>query len=347
MEENMQDHILEKGKLLGPDGNLLKKGYATNYLLEYDRLDITAPKWRIKEWDYYYIGNDDFAICLTISDMGYIGAISATVIDFKEKWQITKSAVDLFPMGKYKMPSSTKNGDASAKIGKVQMTFENDGKTRKLYGSYPKFGNDKETLAFDITLDEFPKECMFIATPFDKHGYFYYNAKINCMRANGTFTLGKRKYIFENDLGTLDWGRGVWTYNNTWYWGSLQTRVRDGSTFGFNIGYGFGDTSAASENMLFYKGLSHKLEDVKFIIPGEEEGKDDYMSPWKFTSSDGRFEMNFTPILDRYAPVDLKFMAMIPHQVFGKFSGKAILDDGTIIELKDTLGFAEKVHNKW
>ena len=24
----------------------------------------------------------------------------------------------------------------------------------------------------------------------------------------------------EKDYGTLDWGRGVWTYDNTWYWGS-------------------------------------------------------------------------------------------------------------------------------
>lgn len=43
--------------------------------------------------------------------------------------------------------------------------------------------------------------------------------------------------------------------------------LEDGNVFGFNIGYGFGNTSAASENMLFYNGKSHKLEDVKFNIP--------------------------------------------------------------------------------
>ncbi|MBR4862787.1 MAG: DUF2804 family protein, partial [Firmicutes bacterium] len=34
-------------------------------------------------------------------------------------------------------------------------------------------------------------------------------------------------------------------------------------------------------------------------------------------------------------------------QVFGKFTGKAVLDDGAVLEVKDLLGFAEKVHNKW
>lgn len=343
----MQNHIIKPGKLIGKDGSLAQKGYATKYVLEYDRGDIIAPKWRIKEWDYYYIGNNDFALCLTISDMGYIGALSATVIDFTTPSQITKTAVSLFPMGKYKMPPSTVSGNVKVTIGKAEMTFENDGKTRRLYGSYPNFGSNKETLSFDVSLDDFPNECMFIATPFEKPRYFYYNAKINCMRANGNFSVGEKTYKFENDLATLDWGRGVWTYNNTWYWGSLQTRLTDGSTFGFNIGYGFGDTSNASENMLFYKGQSHKLDDIFFNIPKDSEGNDDYMAKWTFTSSDGRLEMDFIPVIDRFAPVDLKFMMMIPHQVFGLFTGKAILDDGTVIELKDTLGFAEKVHNKW
>ena len=98
--------------------------------------------------------------------------------------------------------------------------------------------------------------------------------------------------------------------------------------------------------MLFYNGKSHKLDEVTLNIP-QKDGADDFMSPWTFTSNDGRFEMNFTPLLDRYEPFDLKVFAMIPHQVFGYFTGKATLDDGTVIEVSNKLGFAEKVHNKW
>ena len=71
------------------------------------------------------------------------------------------------------------------------------------------------------------------------------------------------------------------------------------------------------------------------------------MKPWTFTSSDGRFEMEFKPIIDRQAPVDVKVICMLPHQVFGLISGTAILDDGTEIKIKDRLVFAERVHNKW
>ena len=80
------------------------------------------------------------------------------------------------------------------------------------------------------------------------------------MKAEGKFTVGDRvkKFYPETSLATLDWGRGVWTYHNTWYWGSASGQV-DGVPSGWNIGYGFGDTSAASENMLFYDGKAHKL----------------------------------------------------------------------------------------
>lgn len=185
---------------------------------------------------------------------------------------------------------------------------------------------------------------MVIATPWkEKKTAFYYNQKINCMPASGTMTYDGRTYTFskETDFGTLDWGRGVWTYDNRWYWGSGNTVV-DGKPFGFNIGYGFGDTSAASENMLFYDGKCHKLDDVTFHIP-----KDDYMKPWTFSSSDGRFEMDFVPVLDRAAHTAALVIETDQHQVFGRMSGKAVLDDGKIIELKDVLCFAEDVHNRY
>ena len=107
----------------------------------------------------------------------------------------------------------------------------------------------------------------------------------------------RQKSTGPTSFAVLDWGRGVWTYDNTWYWGSASGIV-GGHTFGFNIGYGFGDTSAASENMLFYDGIAHKLSQVRFNIP-LKDGKEDYLSPWTFSSDDGRFEMRFVPILDR------------------------------------------------
>lgn len=138
----------------------------------------------------------------------------------------------------------------------------------------------------------------------------------------------------------------MWTYSKTWYWGAGHSEV-DGHVVGFNIGYGFGDTSAASENMIFVDGVAHKLEQVSFHIPKTADGKDDFMSPWTFTSSNGRFEMEFMPMIDRASDTNALIIERDQRQVFGRFTGRMVLDNGSVVELKDFLGFAEKVKNRW
>lgn len=347
--QNDQIEIKHSLDLLDDKGNIATPGYAKKMLYVYNRDNVKASKARLKEWDYYYIGNNEYALCVTVSDLGFVGALSLTVMDFVTPAQFTNTSIFLFPMGKLNMPRTSESGDVYWKNGKVEMKITNDGKLRHLTGVYPnadKLGTD---VIWDITLSDFPEESMVIATPFDKDKHFYFNQKINCMKAQGTLTLGDKSYPFDpsDSFGTLDWGRGVWTYDNTWYWSSLNTRLPDGSLFGWNLGYGFGNTSAASEDMLFYNGKAHKIGRSKFIIPGDDEGEPRYMEDWQFKSDDNRIDCTFHPIIDRYEPFDLKVMCMIPHQVFGYFTGTATLDDGKVIRLNHVLGFAEKVHNKW
>lgn len=350
MFEFTQHEITAEQPLLDSKGNIAEPGFAKKLFWKYDRNDIKANKLRIKEWDYYYIGTQDYGLCLTVSDVGYVSSLSVSLLKFGDKpFQMNDSELGILPLGKVNMPSSSVSGDVSTKAGTLKMTFNNDGVKRHLFGKYDNFCNSGKTLTFDVILSDCPEESMVIATPFDKDAHFYYNQKINCMKAEGFVKFDDIDWQFNEEnkaLGTLDWGRGVWTYDNTWYWGSGQMVLDDGNVFGFNIGYGFGNTSAASENMLFYNGKSHKLDQVKFNIP-MKNGDYDYMSPWTFTSNDGRFEMSFKPIIDRVAPIDLKVICMIPHQVFGLISGTATLDDGTVVEVKDKLVFAERVHNKW
>ena len=345
----MNHKIVDRKNLLDENGVLTEPGYATDLVFDYDRKDIHASKLRIKEWDYYLITNKDYAVALTIAYIGYMGLLSASIIDYKEPWQYTGSVPTLFPMGKLNAPVTSKIGDFTATTKKADFKFYNDGKKRHLTCLYKNYF-DKKDLEVDITLTDDKKDSMVIATPFfEKPTQFYYNQKINCMTATGYAKLGDKVYNFDDEysLAVLDWGRGVWSYNNTWFWGSMNTRLPDGRKFGFNIGYGFGNTQAASENMLFVDGKAHKLDQVTFNIPVDKDGKDDFMSDWKFTSNDGRLELDFKPIIDRSAVIDVKVMGSIQHQVFGKFTGKVVLDDGSEIELKDEIGFAEKVHNKW
>ena len=71
------------------------------------------------------------------------------------------------------------------------------------------------------------------------------------------------------------------------------------------------------------------------------------MSPWTFSSDDRRFEMQFRPVMDRSARVNAGIICSDQHQVFGKLSGTAVLDDGRALRIENLMGFAEKVRNKW
>ena len=339
----MQYEITEPMPLLDENGELAARGWARQPLLKYSRFDVKAPKRRIKEWDYYLIANDKCAVALTVADNGYMGLVSASVLDFAVPKEHTKTIMTAFPMGRFQMPASSQSGDVTYTTKRVGMNFSKAGAKRYIKCDFINFDQSK-TLFVSIALDEPQQDSMTIATPFseDKKA-FYYNQKINCMPASGVVRFGGEEYCFspEDSFGTLDWGRGVWPRKNTWYWGSLSSRI-NGVPFGFNIGYGFGNTTAATENVVFYNGAAHKLDAVTFHIP-----KDDYLKPWVFASNDGRFEMDFIPIIDRSAKTSAGILSSDQHQVFGRFSGQVILDDGTPVRIKNMLGFAEKVCNVW
>ncbi len=340
----MQNEIINPSPLLSEDGTLSQKGWARDLILQYSRKRIKAPRYRIKEWDYYCILTRDFGIALTVADNGYMGFFAVSWLDFVQKSETTESVITLFPMGNIKMPETSKIGNVEIKNKKLYIEFQKEPDKRILSVDFPGF-DKKSGLKGQIILPMVPQmESIAMATPFRENPKaFYYNQKINCMPAEGKITYGSRLYNFKKDeaFGVLDWGRGVWPYKNTWYWGSASGKIK-GKLFGFNIGYGFGDTSAASENIIFYDGIGHKLDKVAFHIDPE-----DYLAPWKFTSNDNRFEMDFEPILDRYGKTDLILLKSIQHQVFGYFSGNAALDSGELIYLDKFPGFAEKVYNKW
>lgn len=338
----MQHEITQNGPLLNANGTLREPGWARSLLLDYRRADVKAGKLRIKEWDYYIITNDSFGVALTIADNSYMGLISASVLEFEKPWEQTTTVLTAFPMGKYGLPETSSAGDTLYGDKRVQMAFRVQLGERRLSCRFARFLGE-DALELELTLAQPPMDSMVIATPFDAPRAFYYNQKINCMPASGVMTLGSRRFEFapETSFGTLDWGRGVWTYDNTWYWGNGNGIV-NGKPFGFNIGYGFGNTSAASENLLLYGGVAHKLSRVQFNIPEES-----FLKPWTFSSDDGRFEMDFVPVIDRVARTNALIIESDQHQVFGRFTGRAVLDDGTPLELKDFLGFAEKVRNRY
>jgi hypothetical protein len=108
------------------------------------------------------------------------------------------------------------------------------------------------------------------------------------------------------------------------------------------MGYGFGDTSAATENAFILDGKIHKLGEIKFNYNNKN-----FYDPWTMQSDDGRLELVFTPFLDRTAKTDIKLLTSEVHQMFGNYEGFVITDSGEKIIIKNLIGFAEEHFAKW
>ena len=74
---------------------------------------------------------------------------------------------------------------------------------------------------------------------------------------------------------------------------------------------------------------------------------DKWMEPWHFVSEDGRPDLTMVPFYDHHTDLNIGVMRMHGHQVHGLWSGKAVLDDGTELEIRDMYAFCEYVEDRW
>ncbi len=339
-----QIEITKATKLLTKEGNLTKPGWCRRNLYEYNRQDISAPSRRIKEWDFYQLGNDRYAVQICFANISIGAGASAKLINLKTGKTYSSGSTALFTKNRYRLPE---NGDIphsfSYQGGGILLSFDVDERNRILRFE-DNAGEQPFLMEFNLEMME-NHQSITTATPFEQKGRFFYTNKINCMPACGKAIIGDEVFEFSNEdtFGVLDWGRGVWPYKNTWYWGNGSTRI-DGKLFGFEITWGFGDDSNATATALFYDGVCHKIGAVNVeVCP---VGR--WMESWAFKSEDGRFNLTMTPFYDN--ATGIKVLGLIGtncHQVHGYWNGTVVLDDGTVLEIKDMYAFCERMETLW
>ena len=71
------------------------------------------------------------------------------------------------------------------------------------------------------------------------------------------------------------------------------------------------------------------------------------MRPWTFRDDQGRLDLTLTPIFDRAESTQLLVLASEVHQVFGRYDGTVIADDGERIAVSGVMGWAEEHCARW
>lgn len=334
-----QIEIKEPIKLLKKDGSLTQPGWCRNNIIDYNREDVTAPKWRIKEWDFYQVSCKDYMVQINFFNISLFSAALVVYEDFKTGEKVNDMILDIGTINRLQV---NRNGDKpysfehtkGNKSVKIVVTEDE----RTLFWKSPK-------LEAEYKLQNYKGESICIMTPFKTPNRFFFTQKINCMPAKGYVKFGGKEIIGDRgDLfGVLDWGRGAWEYKNFWFWGNGTTYIND-KLFGFEITWGIGIEDDATETSLMYDGKCHKLGKVD--VEYQPDGR--WMEPWKFHEENGRFELTMTPFYDHEdGLIFLGLVGLKAHQVHGLWNGTVTLDDGTVLEIKDMYAFCEKVYNKW
>lgn len=344
----MQTELTQPGPLLGPSGELAQVGWSRQPILDCNleaaQFYALRPlqRFRIKRWDYYAVFTPRRFFSATVADLGYAGNIFVYTVDFQTHALHEEGLVVPLSRGVV-LPRNSTEGDSHFEGSGVRLDFLVREAERRIMVSWPAF-HDGRGIEADITLSAPPGyESMTIVIPIGKRR-FYYNRKINCLPASGSLRYGDIHETLEPQtcIGSLDWGRGVWEYRSFWNWASASGFLPDGRTVGLNLGCGFGDLSAATENALILANRIHKLDQVRFdYVSG------DYMKPWRFTDNEGRLDLTFAPFLDRTARTNLGIIFSEVHQMFGRYNGRAIADDGEEIAIVNLVGFAEEHHARW
>jgi len=346
----MQTIITRASPLLNASGNLNQIGWSRQPMLDcnledsafYSPLLRPLQRFRLKRWDYYAVFTPQHFFSATIADLGYAGNIFVYTLDFASGELYEEGLVVPLSRG-FQLPRNSDQGDSHFAGQGASLDFRVEPNMRHVSVNWSAFHNGRGIQA-EIHLHCPPQqESMTIVIPIEKKR-FYYNRKINCLPAEGTLQYGD---IHEDlnprqSLGSLDWGRGVWAYRSFWNWASASGFLPDGRTIGLNLGCGFGDTKAATENCLVLDGQIHKLDQVIF-----DYDPSDYKKPWKFTDSQGHLVLDFIPFTERVARTDMKIIFSEVHQIFGCYSGKVITENGEKLQIDNLIGFAEEHQARW
>jgi len=344
----MQTELTEPGPLLDIHGRLAQVGWARQPLLDCNLEDARfyalrpLQRFRIKRWDYYAVFTPRRFFSATIADLGYAGNIFVYTLDL-ESGDLHEQGL-VIPLARgISLPRNSSEGDSHFENKQARLDFHPSADQRRLSVSWPGF-HEGRGIEADIALHCPPgHESMTIVIPIGERR-FYYNRKINCLPASGTLRYGDIHETLDAEtcIGSLDWGRGVWEYSSFWNWASASGFLPDGRTIGLNLGCGFGDLSKAGENALILDNHIHKLEQVNF-----DYNSGDYMQPWKFSDPQGRLDLIFTPFKDRTARTSLGIIFSEVHQMFGRYNGAAVADDGEKVAISSLIGFAEEHHARW
>ena len=334
-----QMEILSAVPALDDTGKPCNFGWARFPAFMYDSGLIFSSHYSLSESDRYVIFNPTHLLIMEVFDNGFLGYMGITVASLMDKKRSTQNWIIPFPMGYFDLPKNSDEGQVKIQQKKRMINFVTMEKgVRIVKIDIPNFSHHR-SLRGELVFTP-PPDAQSLVThmPWRKKKH-----EFRCCRrspwyvAEGVILFGPNEMIFSanNSLAVYEWNRSVRPRKDVRFWASGCGRSNN-RLVGISVGYDSADSTMGTENAFFLDGIIHKLDQVTF-----QTSPSNWLLPWRFTSNDGRLEMIFAPHQERSESFQMFFHYLKRHQVFGTFSGKAILDDGSEFEFQNITGLIE------
>ena len=303
--------------------------------------NLSGHPLRKKRWNYWAVTSDRYLFSVTLAGVDYMGMAFAYFLDFETLRFVEKTVTVPFGRG-CELPDTVRADVAFGHRG-MSLRFAEEGDETAIHVESPAFGG--AALSADFLVERpAGHETLNVVIPWSADR-FHFTSKQNCLPASGAVSLGADVFEFApgSAFACLDYGRGVWRYTTSWNWGSLSG-TQGGRTIGLNLGGSWTDGTGMTENAILIDGRISKVHaDVRFLFD-----RSDLMKPWRVsTEGSEQVDLRFEPFFERVAKTNLLLLKSEVHQMYGRYSGTVVPDDGAPVQIDSLLGWVEQHDARW
>lgn len=292
--------------------------------------NISAPLWRLKEWQYHSVATEEVFFALGIVQLGYVANAFAYAVDLANPesfWEFEA----LLPLGiGVEFSQSSTAGETTLASGRQQISALC---TEKGWLIHCELFSQNQNIQVDLAIEMGKDQSLALVHPVG-NAQPTYTHKMAGLQSTGSLIWQDKRFSLQG-LATVDWTRSHAARLTKWKWASLVAHLPQGHRLGLNLSADVYDNSSAEsqENALWLDGRIQSLGKISFILPEQRHKQD-----WHLSGPD--IDLIFTPLGARRSDVDFGLIKSQFIQPFGKFNG-LVHFGGKPIALQNAIGVVE------
>lgn len=293
--------------------------------------------FRLKEWQAYELGNDDYFIFAVLYKAKSLGLAQFFVYDRQKKNKLLYEKI--VPSFSIKLPSSLSGSSGHYKKNNFLIEYNNNIGQNHLQ-LLVKI-HDKHLPRIDA---EFNGEYNFnqrepnvAVLPFSKRRAMYSHKCL--MPMSGKMLIDNHETVFpgKSSFMIIDHQKSYYPYSCWYNWVTGIKIVKPGSMTGFNLTQNQSpDPEINNENCIWVNGKLHTLPPVVFTHPDGIDGE------WLIKDNYGMIDLKFIP--EAPGKVDFNLLVLAAHYSapLGKFRGYIKDSSGKKHVMDDVFGMGEQ-----